>query len=147
PRQELLQRRYIDFLHPEDKTRTETEAARMQPGGQNNNFRNRHSRKDGSTVHLMCSSRYLAATKTLYAIARDISELVKVEQYQQAQQDILKMISTEQALPHILQRICLMAEQQSSVVRAAVMLKQDEQLQLAAAPSLHASFTAALNTL
>lgn len=147
PRQELLQRRYIDFVHPEDKTRTEAEAARIQPGGQNSNFRNRHLRKDGSTVHLMWSSRYVAAAKTLYAIARDISELVKVEQYQQAQQDILKMISTEQALSQILQRICLMAEQQSSVVLAAVMLKQGEQLQLAAAPSLHDSFAARLNTL
>lgn len=146
-RQELLQRRYIDFVHPEDKTRTEAEAARLLPGGQNSNFRNRHLRKDGSTVHLMWSSRYVAAAKTLYAIARDISELVNVEQYQQAQQDILKMISTEQQLPEILQRICLMAEQQSSVVHAAVMLKQGEQLQLAAAPSFNAAFLAALNSL
>lgn len=147
PRQELLQRRYIDFVHPEDKARTEAEAERMLPGGQNSNFRNRHLRKDGSTVHLMWSSRYVAAEKTLYAIARDISELVKAEQYQQAQQDILKMISTGQALPQILQRICLVAEQQSTAVRAVVMLKQGDQLHLAAAPSFDASFIAALNTL
>ncbi|MGP9801273.1 EAL domain-containing protein [Rheinheimera sp. NSM] len=146
-RQELLQQRYIDFVHPDDKARTEAEALRMQPGGQNSNFRNRHLRKDGSLVHLMWSSRYVAGAKTLYAIARDITELVKAEQYQQAQQDILKMISTEQALPDILQRICLMAEQQSSIVRAAVMLKQGDQLQLAAAPSFNVGFSAALNTL
>jgi len=147
PRQELLQRRYIDFVHPDDKVRAEAEAQRMLPGGQNSNFRNRHLRKDGSTVHLMWSSRYVSGVKTLYAIARDITELVKAEQYQLAQQDILKMISTEQALPQILQRICLMAEQQSTAVRAAVMLKQGEQLHLAAAPSFNAGFSAALNTL
>lgn len=147
PRRELLQRRYIDFVHPEDKARTEAEAERMLPGGENSNFRNRHLRKDGSTVHLMWSSRYVAAAKTLYAIARDISELVKAEQYQQAQQDILKMISTGQALPEILQRICLMAEQQSSVVKAAVMVKQGEHLHPAAAPSFNAAFIAALTRL
>ncbi|SEH74839.1 PAS domain S-box-containing protein/diguanylate cyclase (GGDEF) domain-containing protein [Rheinheimera pacifica] len=144
---ELLQQNFIDFVHPQDKVLSLTEADKITSGTPTNHFRNRYLRKDGSVVHLMWAASYVDVYRTIYAVARDISYLVKAELYQQAQQDVLRMISTEQALPEILQRICLMAEQQSSTVLAAVMLKQGEQLHLAAAPSFSTAFAGALTTL
>lgn len=147
PREDMLQQRYIDFVHPEDKARTEAESENVWRDGQSSNFRNRHLRKDGSSVHLMWSSRYVASVKTLYAIARDISELVKAERYQHAQQVILKQISTERPLAEILTQICLLAEQHNNTVRASVMLKQQQFLQLAAAPSFSDTYKAAVRSM
>ncbi|SNY51415.1 PAS domain S-box-containing protein/diguanylate cyclase (GGDEF) domain-containing protein [Arsukibacterium tuosuense] len=134
---ELVGEPFIDFVHPDDKVMTEDEAAQIIVSGKlTDNFRNRYVCKDGGVVHIMWVANYVPSQGLLYAIGRNFNDIVKAEQYEADQQSILSMISTEQPLPGILNQICLMAEQQSSAVRASIMLKQGDYLNLAAAPSL-----------
>lgn len=142
---ELVGKAFTDFIHPEDKTISENEAQQIISGKHVINFRNRYLRKDGSVVHLMWVANYVHALQLMYAVGRNVNEIVKSEQYQSDQQTILRMISTEQPLTDIFTRICQMAEQQSRHVRAVIMLKQNQHLLLAAAPSLSDSFKKVLN--
>ena len=145
---ELLGRPFLDFTHPEDKTFTEREAEQIVLAGKRvQNFRNRYLHKDGSVVHLMWVSNYVSDIGVMYAVARDINEMVKAEQYQQDQQAILRQILTEQPLGDIFTAICQMAERQSSTVQATIMLADADQLSLAAAPSFSEQYRSAMASL
>ena len=142
--EELKGRALLEFVHPDDQQMTEHAVNKIINGHSSQNFRNRHLRKDGSIVHLMWSARYVPSTKKMYAIAKDISDLVKAERYQHAQQHILQLISTEAPLAEILKQICLMAEEHNPAVKACVMLKVEQRLQIASAPSLSNAYHTAL---
>ncbi|WP_372760590.1 EAL domain-containing protein [Pseudoalteromonas sp.] len=144
---ELEGRLFIDFVYPDDRQRTEQEAKRVTQGQHSQYFRNRYVRKNGDVVHLMWSAQFVPSMQTMYAVARDISEMVKAERYQQAQQHTLQLISVEASLDEILQQICLMAEAQNPAIKACVMLKVDQQLQIASAPSLSQQYRLALTTI
>jgi diguanylate cyclase (GGDEF)-like protein/PAS domain S-box-containing protein len=145
---ELLGRPFLDFTHPDDINVTEQEANQIVDGGKTTkNFRNRYLRKDGTVVHLMWVSNYLPSLGLMYAVARDINEMVNAERYQQDQQAILRQISTEQPLPGIFAAICQMAERQSGTVKAAIMIKMADTLTLAAAPSFSDQYWIAVASL
>ncbi|KKO49365.1 hypothetical protein VT06_06930 [Arsukibacterium sp. MJ3] len=143
---ELLGRAFIDFVHPDDKIITDNvyqkilETSKLISG-----FRNRYLRKDGSEVYLTWEANYVASLGLLYATARNATDNIKAEQYQNDQQTVLRMMSTEQPLTVIFNSICQMAERQNSTVRAAVMLENSQQLELAAAPSLSPACKTALH--
>lgn len=142
---ELEGRRFMEFVHPDDHAITEREAERIIVKGQHTHyFRNRYISKDGNVVHLMWASRYVPSIKTMYAVGRDITVLVKAERYQDAQQNILELISAEKPLDEILKQICLMAEEYNPDIRACVMLKVEEHLQIVSAPSLSNEYHLAL---
>lgn len=145
---ELISRRYLDFTHPDDITITEEEASLIVDSGKTTkSFRNRYLRKDGTVVHLMWASNFVPSLGLMYAVARDINEMVKGECYQQEQQAILSQISTEQSLQGILTAICQMAEHQSDTVRAAIMIRTDDILNLASAPSFSEQYCEAVASL
>ncbi|WP_213994757.1 EAL domain-containing protein [Arsukibacterium sp.] len=145
---ELVGKAFIDFVHQDDKVITENEVRQVVDAAKlTSDFRNRYLRKDGTVVHLMWGGNYVARQGLMYVIARNINDMVNAEQYQAVQQSILRMISTERPLPDILNRICQMAEQQSSMVRATVMLKQHDVLYLEAAPSLSVAYKTAIRHL
>ena len=145
---ELLGRPFLDFTHPDDINITEHEASLIVDGGKTTrNFRNRYLRKDGAIVHLMWASNYVPSVGLMYAVARDINEMVKAERYQQDQQAILRQISTEQPLPSIFEAICNMAERQCDNVQAAIMIKTADTLTLAAAPSFSDQYCTAVASL
>ena len=73
----------MDFVHPDDWVITQQEAENIFNGHYTQYFRNRYLRSDGRIVYLMWSSRYDARLGIMYAVARDITELVKAERYQQ----------------------------------------------------------------
>ncbi len=143
--EELEGRMFMEFVHPDDHEITEREAEKIILKGQHTHyFRNRYIGKDGNVVHLMWSSRYVPSIKTMYAVGRDITVLVKAERYQDAQQNILELISAEQPLDEILKQICLMAEEYNPDIKACVMLKVEDQLQIVSAPSLSKEYHLAL---
>ncbi len=145
---ELIGRPFLDFTHPDDINITEHEASLIVDGGKTTrNFRNRYLRKDGAIVHLMWASNYVSSLGLMYAVARDINEMVKAERYQQDQQAVLRQISTEQPLAGIFAAICQMAERQSDTVQAAIMIKTADTLTLAAAPSFSEQYCQAVATL
>ncbi|MCT8124972.1 EAL domain-containing protein [Alishewanella sp. BS5-314] len=137
---ELTGRAFMDFVHPEDRLITEREAENILDGQHTQYFRNRYLRKDGKIVYLMWSSRYVKSVGIMYAVARDVTEQVKAEQLQQAQQQVLRMISSEQPLAEIIRQICLLAELQNSALLTSMMLKVGEHLELLAAPSFSEAY-------
>tara|TARA_R110001583_G_scaffold85458_2_gene223890 strand:- start:3026 stop:7765 length:4740 start_codon:yes stop_codon:yes gene_type:complete len=142
--EELEGRMFMDFVHPDDCDMTSREAETIINGQKTPYFRNRYIRKDGNVVHLMWSARYESSLQTMYGVARDISDLVKAERFQQAQQHILQLISIEAPVVEILKQICLMAEENNSAVKACVMIKVDQHLEVASAPSFSRNYHFAL---
>jgi PAS domain S-box-containing protein len=74
PLAELEGRRFLDFVHPEDRTRTEAEAARLAEGEASIAFENRYVCRDGSLRWLLWQAAPATAEGLIYATARDISE-------------------------------------------------------------------------
>ena len=72
-REELLARRYIDFVHPEDREATLAEAAQLEQGVDTISFSNRYRTKDGSYRWL----EWRASSPRdghIHAVARDATE-------------------------------------------------------------------------
>lgn len=77
--EELVGRRYMDFVHPDDHERTTLAATRIMSGLHTIDFINRYVRKDGSVLHVMWSSRWCEKDQQMYAVARDYSEQKEVD--------------------------------------------------------------------
>jgi PAS domain S-box-containing protein len=65
---------FIDFVHPEDREKTATEAAKISEGVETIDFENRYRCKDGSYKWLSWKARPLVEAKIIYAVARDVTE-------------------------------------------------------------------------
>lgn len=72
---ELLGRRLIDLVLPEDLERTREEASRVMSGEPRVGFENRYRHKDGRVVHVMWSARWLEAERLRVGVARDVTAL------------------------------------------------------------------------
>ena len=72
---EMIGRAFIDFVHPDDRERTETEAAQLAEAGTDTlNFENRYRTSDGAYRWLEWNVRPVAEQETLYAVARDVTD-------------------------------------------------------------------------
>ena len=77
---ELLARPYLDFVHPDDRHVTTTEADRLGGGGQVLTFENRYIAKDGTLRWLQWNAVPFASERMIYAAARDITERKKAKE-------------------------------------------------------------------
>lgn len=80
--EELTAEPFIAFVHPEDKKNTLREAQHLIDGHRLVSFRNRYRCKDGSYKWFLWSSTVVG--EYYYAVARDITELVALEQKKEA---------------------------------------------------------------
>jgi PAS domain S-box-containing protein len=71
--EELTARPYIDFVHPEDRDSTMTEASRLATGMETVHFENRYQCRDGSYRWLAWSCTPATQRRVIYAVARDIT--------------------------------------------------------------------------
>jgi PAS domain S-box-containing protein len=71
---ELLARPYLDFVHPDDRSVTITEADRLSGGLQVMKFENRYRHKDGTYRWLEWNSVPFPSEEAIYGAARDITE-------------------------------------------------------------------------
>jgi PAS domain S-box-containing protein len=72
---ELRARPFLEFVHPEDRERTEAEAAGLtSAGAETFHFENRYSCKDGSYRTLSWSARGAPDEELIYAVARDVTD-------------------------------------------------------------------------
>jgi PAS domain S-box-containing protein len=77
---ELIGQPFLDFVHAEDRERTEREAASPSEGAKTVQFQNRYLAKDGSLHWLEWTSIPLRDKAIIYAVARDITERKALEQ-------------------------------------------------------------------
>ena len=70
---EMIGRKFIDFVHPDDREGTMAETAAIHAGTATDSFENRYVHKDGHVVHMMWSSVWSVPDKLFYAVARDVS--------------------------------------------------------------------------
>jgi len=70
---------FVERVHPEDRERTEAEAAALFEGANTSSFENRYLAKDGSWHWLRWSSQLSPDESLIYARAADVTELKQVE--------------------------------------------------------------------
>jgi two-component system sensor histidine kinase/response regulator len=73
-RDELLGKPYIEFVHPDDRQATLTEAERLIGGTATVSFENRYRAKDGSYKWLLWNATPSLEEKRIYAVARDMTD-------------------------------------------------------------------------
>lgn len=103
--QELIGRRMIDLVLPEDRERTLQAADRVMAGQTHLDFENRYVRKNGQVVHLQWSARWLPQEHLRVAVARDISGRKRAEQIQAATYAISEAAHRVQDLGMLCQEI------------------------------------------
>ncbi len=77
--EELLARPFVEFIHPDDRERTEEEAAAIGAGDGTLQFRNRYFDKAGKVHWLEWCSTPLPDEELIYAVARDVTDRKELE--------------------------------------------------------------------
>ncbi|NYT79792.1 PAS domain S-box protein [Alcaligenaceae bacterium] len=73
--EEMIGRRMLEFVHPEDQQRTEQSINRVMDGYLQRHFENRYIRKDGQVVYISWSATWSEHHQLRIGVARDITEL------------------------------------------------------------------------
>lgn len=76
---DVLGRRMIELVHPDDREMTLAAAQRVMAGTLQRHFRNRYLRKDGRAVDVQWSARWLPEYGVRVAIGREVSDLRRAE--------------------------------------------------------------------
>jgi len=76
--EELYSRPYVDFVHPDDRQKTEGTTKDLNDLGEISNFENRYMTKDGGYRWLRWSA--IVFGESVYAVAYDITDRKRVEQ-------------------------------------------------------------------
>jgi PAS domain S-box len=79
-REELMARPFIEFVHPDDRERTLTQNKTVREGGKALGFENRYLCKDGSYRWLLWNAAPDHGQKTIYSVARDITDRKRLEE-------------------------------------------------------------------
>jgi PAS domain S-box-containing protein len=75
--EELLSRRFLDFVMPDDLKKTEDEISRLAQGRPTISFENRYMCQDGTEKRLAWTAHPEPNTGLIYAIARDVTDLMR----------------------------------------------------------------------
>jgi diguanylate cyclase (GGDEF)-like protein/PAS domain S-box-containing protein len=78
--EELCSKPFVEFVHPDDRERTQASATRLREGERPEPLRNRYCTKDGGYRWLEWSSTFDPAHALIYAAARDVTDRVLAEQ-------------------------------------------------------------------
>jgi PAS domain S-box-containing protein len=81
---ELLSRPFADFVHPDDRAKTEVAQSSLVHGDDIVQFENRYLRSDGNVRWLQWSARSVPDEGLIYAAARDITESRRASKEQAA---------------------------------------------------------------
>jgi PAS domain S-box-containing protein len=77
--EELVGRRYIDFVFEEDRPKTEAIAKELLVTGKITDFVNRYVRKDGSLVDVLWSTTWSAKDRIMFCVAHDVTDRSRIE--------------------------------------------------------------------
>lgn len=93
----MVGQNYKAFIHPEDVANTITDASMVKAKGGSSNFRNRYIHKNGSVVHLSWSSSLLVEEKKVFCVARDKTEVLVKEIYQEKAEERIQALLSQGA--------------------------------------------------
>jgi PAS domain S-box-containing protein len=80
PREELMSKPFIEFVHPDDRARTIEQNEKVRQGGSALGFENRYVCKDGSYRWLLWNAAPDSAHGVIYSVARDITDRKRAEE-------------------------------------------------------------------
>jgi PAS domain S-box-containing protein len=78
--EELIGKSFRNMVHPDDFQTTAENRKEVLAGIPSSNFRNRYFKKDGTVITLNWSASFDKSTKTVFAIARDITLLLLTQE-------------------------------------------------------------------
>lgn len=122
---EVLGRRMIELVHPDDRERTLQTASRIMTGIPQFHFENRYLRKDGQVVNIMWSARWSEAHKARIAVARDVTRRKHAEKIQAALYAISEAAHTTENLQALYQRIHHIVGELLTVSSFSIALSND----------------------
>jgi PAS domain S-box-containing protein len=76
---ELIGRQYNDFVHPEDRPKTEEAGKQLRATGKITDFVNRCVRKDGRIVDVLWSATWSVEDKIIFCVAHDVTDRARIE--------------------------------------------------------------------
>ena len=101
--QELLEKPFTEFIYPDDIPITKEEIEKLEKGTNLINFKNRWVCKDGSVKWLSWNATADVNTGTLYAIVKDITEELKLEE--EEEKALNELFESQQKLNMVLENI------------------------------------------
>ena len=102
---EVVGRRMLDLVHPDDLAVTQSQAQNVMEGDLQLRFENRYVRKDGSIAHISWTARWLPDRQLRLAVAHDITERKLSETKQEAIYAISEAAHTAKSLESLYERI------------------------------------------
>jgi PAS domain S-box-containing protein len=87
--QQLMAVPFLEYVHPDDQTKTQQEIRRLYQGLPTISFENRYKTPQGGYRHLMWTAHPDEETGLIYAIARDISEQKRA--WQSAEKEMVRL--------------------------------------------------------
>lgn len=143
--EELLGRKSLDLIYPNDLQATLLAHEAVLRGAQVVEFENRYVRKDGALVELSWTSTWLAGLDgagASYSVARDITNRKRAERLRESQREVLQMIVAGSSLGDVLRRICSIMEAFDADARCAVTVLDaaGSRVRSAFSPSLPSRF-------
>ena len=109
---EVLGREIFSLVHPDDREMTAEQAERVMAGELQRHFRNRYVHKDGHTVDIQWSARWLPEHRVRIGVGHEVTELRRAERE-------LEHRAHHDALTGLVNRHRLQAELQGAIERAA----------------------------
>lgn len=102
---EVIGRRMLEMVHPDDRAATQDQARRVTEGDLQLQFENRYLRKDGKIAHIRWTARWLPEQQVRLAVAHDITERKRTESVHAAVHAISEAAHGAQTIPELCTRI------------------------------------------
>ena len=102
---EVIGKRMLEMVHPDDLPATEHQAEIVTEGHLQLAFENRYIRKDGSIAHIGWTARWLPDLQVRLAVAHDITERKLTQAMQSIVYTILEATHTTQSLQALFEQI------------------------------------------
>ncbi|MGN6256821.1 MAG: GGDEF domain-containing protein [Solirubrobacterales bacterium] len=109
---------FAERVHPEDRERTEAEAAALFEGSGTSSFENRYLARDGSWHWLRWSSQLAPDESLVYARAADVTELKRIEAEREELLGKVKDMATHDSLTGLSNRRALEEQLPRELARA-----------------------------